>query len=232
MNPFHHNPMSRTQVAMQHAVSVGAHGSSPTRRDPPVGTVPGPYRPVAGGPPAQAPWHCAEHCFQKFPGSWQFAEYQDCLDTCYGEWPPRRLKWGPGPQPAPGGIPKLPAGCCVDIASKRLVCPGHSLDGRPVILHASTGSVWVDGTRIIVVELDGKGYWAPVCPVQLADKPRPVHPTVDPCMAKCTGGKLHLMGYCWRKCRGVVKAAPAPSPPSPDRLASRAFRYLPTGAAP
>ena len=54
-----------------------------------------------------APWHCAEHCFQKYPGSWQFAEYQNCLDACHGEWPPRRFSGLPSPQPAPLPSPPL-----------------------------------------------------------------------------------------------------------------------------
>lgn len=38
---------------------------------------------------SEAPWHCAENCAQKWSQPGTFPEYQDCLDACQQEWPPR-----------------------------------------------------------------------------------------------------------------------------------------------
>ncbi len=36
--------------------------------------------------PQEAPWDCAENCAKKYPGDYQFPEYQKCYDACLGEW--------------------------------------------------------------------------------------------------------------------------------------------------
>ena len=41
--------------------------------------------------------------------------------------------------------------------------------------------------------------------------------TVDPCMARCTGGELSKMGECWVKCRGISARFAPGTRPAPTR---------------
>lgn len=45
--------------------------------------------------PGTAPWDCSAWCFQQYPASWDFPEWQKCKDVCDKKW--GKFTLGPAP---------------------------------------------------------------------------------------------------------------------------------------